>query len=439
MVTQTDMQHKARKRRGTAGAKSQPFLVPALILGFILPFYFDLFGLRLSGYRIVLLLAFIPATIHWLDGSDRVRAIDIWVVCFALWGVLALIANHGLHHWEFFGIRFIETLAPYLIARWVIRDANAFRYLAFWLFVAVALMLPFSLHQSLTNKSILLDFFSNFGDVYRTVQHEPRLGLYRAQGSLPHPILFGLFCSPVFALAWYVLGYDRSLFYKIPRVGVVAVAVFTSLSSGAWLAVAVQIALMTWETVLAAVKKKWNLLLYMFAGLYVFIEIFSNRPPAQIFAAYLTIRKSTAWNRIHIFTHATDDVMRNPLFGLGLRDWTRPNWMLASVDNFWLVLAMRNGIPGFVLLLIPVILLFRDVGRAPLTGRLASYRLGYLFSLAGICVAAISVHLWDALYCLLMFLIGAGVWFIDAGDEEEGEQSETAPRRDRRIRYTRFE
>ncbi|NOD49764.1 hypothetical protein GS624_20815 [Ruegeria sp. HKCCD5849] len=196
---------------------------------------------------------------------------------------------------------------------------------------------------------------------------------------------------------------------------------------------------MMWSTVLASVKKKWNLLLYMFAGLYVFIEVFSNRSPAQMFAAYLTLKPSTAWNRIHIFNNVTDDIMRNPVFGIGLKDWTRPRWMLSSVDNFWLVLAMRNGILGFLLLLIPVILIFRDVGRAPLTGKLASYRLGYLFSLAGICIAAISVHLWDAIFCLLMFMLGAGIWFIDARDEDDAGQSEPVPARARRIRYTRFE
>ncbi len=439
MVTQAEIQHRSRKGRGAKSTGPALFVVPALILGFILPYYFDVAGLRLGGYRIILILLFFPAIIRWLDGSDRIRAIDILMVCFALWGALAILVNHGFSQWEFIGIRIIETLSPYFIARWVIRDADAFRFFTLWLFIAVLLMLPFSIHQNNTNRSILLDFFGNFGDVYRTVQHEPRLGLYRAQGSLPHPILYGLFCSPVFALAWYVLGYDRSISYKLPRVGLVALAVFSSLSSGAWLSVAVQFALMMWSTVLSTVKKKWNLLLYMFAGMYVFIEIFSNRSPAQIFASYLTLKPSTAWNRIHIFNNVTDDIMRNPVFGIGLNDWTRPRWMLASVDNFWLVLAMRNGILGFVLLLAPVILIFRDVGRAPLTGRLASYRLGYLFSLAGMCVAAISVHLWDAIFCLLMFILGAGIWFIDARDESDVEQSEPVSGRERRIRYTRFE
>lgn len=402
-----------------------------------MPFYFDILGLRISGYRFVLLIFFIPALVRWLDGSDRVRKTDILVICLALWNGLAITVNHGLTaRWEFIGIGMIETMAPYFIARWMIRDAHAFRIFALWMLIVIALMLPFSLHQFFTDKSVLLEFFGKFVNTYPTVHYEPRLGYYRAQGSMPHPILFGVFCSVVFALIWYVLGYGKSVSYKISRLAVGVGAVFVSLSSGAYLAVMVQIILMGWKAVFATLKKKWNLLLYIFAGMYIFIEIFSTRSPAQIFAAYLTLNKSTAWNRIHIFTFASDDVMNNPLFGIGLKEWSRPRWMLSSIDNFWLVVALRQGFPSLILLVATIIFLYRDIGRAPLTGKLASYRLGYLFSLAGLCIAALTVHLWDATFCLLMFMLGAGVWLIDAKDET-AENQVTAPR-DRQIRYTRF-
>ncbi|TMV07009.1 O-antigen ligase family protein [Ruegeria sediminis] len=438
LATRTVTKRKKQMGFGSTSEVSRPYIVLILLLCFILPFYFNIADFRLSGYRTALILLFVPAVVRWLDGSDRVRAVDLLLVCFAIWGSIAILANHGFAQYEYIGIRLIETLSPYFIARWLIRDASAFRAFSGWLFFVVVLMLPFSIHQSFTNRSIVLEFFDSFSEAYRTVQQEPRLGLYRAQGFLPHPILFGVFCSPAFALAWYVLGYDRSLVFKLPRVGLIGLVVFTSLSSGAWLSVMVQVALMLWNRVMAAIQAKWKLLLYMFAGMYIFIEIFSNRSPAQIFAAYLTIKKSTAWNRIHIFNNAIDDIMRNPIFGIGLNDWTRPRWMLASVDNFWLVMTMRYGLPAFLCLLAAVILLYRDIGRVTLTGKLACYRLGYLFALTGVCVAAISVHLWDAVYCLLMFMLGAGVWFVDAKDESVTEPVVAPSGPDRKIRYTRF-
>jgi len=39
-------------------------------------------------------------------------------------------------------------------------------------------------------------------------------------------------------------------------------------------------------------------------------------------------------------------VRAHPVFGIGYGDWARPNWIPASVDNFWLLTAMRHGVPG---------------------------------------------------------------------------------------------
>lgn len=439
LVASTDTRRSIGTVGGAARPSSNPFVIPYLFIGFILPFYFDVLGMQINGYRLVLIIFFFPAMLRWLDGSTRIQKPDILIICFALWNGLAIFANHGMARWEYVGIAIIETLSPYFIARWMIRDAAAFRTFAVWLFVVVAIMLPFSIYQSITNTSLILDIFSNFGQVYKIVQEQPRLGFYRAQGSMPHPILFGLFCSTAFALSWYVLGYGKSLNFKLSRVGVVVFATITSLSSGAWLAIAVQIGLMSWKTVFAAVKKKWNLLLYLFIGMYAFIEVFSNRSPAQIFAAYLTLKKSTAWNRIHIFTYASDDIMRNPLLGIGLKDWTRPRWMVPSVDNFWLLVTMRHGFPSLIFLLLVVFFVYRSIGRAQLTGKLASYRFGYLFSLSGFCVAAITVHVWDATFCLFMFMLGAGLWMVDAEDEATRQKPASEPQNTRKIRYTRFE
>ena len=66
---------------------------------------------------------------------------------------------------------------------------------------------------------------------------------------------------------------------------------------------------------------------------------------------YLTFNSGTAYWRLHIWNFGSAEVWRNPLFGIGLNDWARPSWMwTASVDNFWLLTAMRYGIPAFLLL-----------------------------------------------------------------------------------------
>ena len=46
------------------------------------------------------------------------------------------------------------------------------------------------------------------------------------------------------------------------------------------------------------------------------------------------------------------EVGRHPVFGIGLNDWTRPWWRakMASFDNFWLLQAMRFGLPTLIFL-----------------------------------------------------------------------------------------
>ena len=49
------------------------------------------------------------------------------------------------------------------------------------------------------------------------------------------------------------------------------------------------------------------------------------------------------------------------------------------------------------------------------------------------------MHLWEATYCLFMFILGSGVWFIDTDGREGEEQAEDdGPPPERRMRYTRF-
>ena len=49
---------------------------------------------------------------------------------------------------------------------------------------------------------------------------------------------------------------------------------------------------------------------------------------------YFTFSTTSAYNRIIIFEYGSAEVMRNPIFGIGLGDWIRPVWMSDSMDNF---------------------------------------------------------------------------------------------------------
>ncbi|MEL7256882.1 MAG: O-antigen ligase family protein [Pseudomonadota bacterium] len=420
--------------------KSDRILILILMMALVMPFFFFLGGLRLSMYRLYLLVFGIPIVIRWIQGAaGSVRAVDIVVIFSAIWMMISLFAVHGGSKLEFAGITFIETVIPFLAARVLIRDFAAFKLFVRYYFLVVLILVPFAFYENLTGKPILLDLFRGVFSVYHTPSHAPRLGLERSQASLPHPILWGVFAAPLFGLSWYVLSYRASFFTTIRRPFVACFAVFTSLSSGAYLGLILQMLLVAWDEIFKIFKRRWTIFLIIFCVLYFFVEIFSNRTIFQIIANELTFSEGNSYHRIHIWNNAIDDVYRAPVFGIGFNEWTRPKWMKPSIDNFWLVVALRHGVPAFLFLILAIMITIWAAVRAPLTGPYAHARTGYLIVLSSLVFCASTVHLWDATYCLLMFLLGAGQWFANGDPADEGGTAEEINPLDRRtIQYTRF-
>lgn len=394
-----------------------------------------------------MLIAIVPVLVQWARGAaGPVQAVDILVIIAAMLMTISLFANHGVaKQWEFAGSLAVETIAPYFMARILIKDINSFRKFVQYLFAIVVILLPFAVVESFTGQKLLLNLFDNLFDVYKPSNQEPRLGLNRAQVSTPHPILFGVFCSTSFALVWYTFGSSKSLFKKIRDSSIVGFSVFLSLSAGAFLGILIQGFLIIWDEVFKKNKSRWIILATGSLLIYLILELGSNRNAFQIIASELTFSRSSGYNRILIFTHAKDDIMNNPIFGIGFGWWTRPLWLRGSVDNFWLLMALRYGLPLFLVFMsIYLIVIYKSI-KANLVGYASEVRTGYVISLIGIGLAAFTVHLWESAYCLFLFLLGSGVWFwngnghMDGDSETVNHEGNFEVRSNRsNIRYTRF-
>ncbi|MGY4594568.1 hypothetical protein ACVWXL_002314 [Bradyrhizobium sp. GM22.5] len=88
--------------------------------------------------------------------------------------------------------------------------------------------------------------------------------------------------------------------------------------------------------------------------------------------------------------------------------------MPGSIDNFWLVTAVRYGIPGFLFIAGGFLSVCFGLGRLKnLPFDVAQCRNGLIITLCGLAFAACTVHVWDAPYVLLMFLLGSGMWMFE--------------------------
>lgn len=401
----------------------------------------NLGGLRLSVYRVVLLVMIFPMIVQLLSGRRcRINIFDLLVLAHCAWALLALINWGGVAQGiESGGIYIVEFAGAYLLGRLYVRSYDDFASVARAYVAIVIASLLFTVPEALTGIHILHDGISGAVGGPKAPYIEPRMGVERTFGPFDHPILYGVFSASAFSLAYFVVAERRLMNYRgMAKVAGVTLATFMSASGGPYLVLMMQGFVGAWERFLGKVQGRWAALFTLFGLAYLAIDIFSTKTPFHVFVNYFTFSKESAYNRILIFEFGTAEVARHPIFGIGLGDWERPSWMSDSMDNFWLVTAVRYGIPALLLLLGLLLGLVWAVGRRKgLPPEWRRARHAWAFTLFGISVAAATVHLWNALFVLFLFLIGAGAWLLDA-QPEHGHRRPNASRPLTKLRPPRL-
>ena len=424
--------------RGVATRITALHVVPAfLVLAFFVPIQVEVGGLRLSLYRVVLLLAVLPmlARLAALE-HFRLRLPDILLIAAAASGGLSLVVTGSSI--PTVGIFLLETTVPYFIARAYLRDAAAFGAMARLFSGVVIATMPFAIYESLTGVPILLRGLGAVFTVLPEVPHEVRLGLERAQLTFDHPILYGMVAAMAVPITVYTARLNRDGRMAWIRAGLVSGAVFFSLSAGAWVAVGLQVGLIAYDRILRGWSARWRVFVWGSVTLYVVLEVLSNRSMPEIVVNYLSLNPGTGWTRIVVNDWAWGAVMTYPVFGLGFDwSWPRPFWVpTSSIDNFWLALAFRHGLPLMLLMLAAVASLLYLMARARSDGDdFDRCRTALIITIVAMSIAVYTVHLWNAAYCMFLFLLGCGGWIIDRGAasaaaaEKDPEASQAGPAR----------
>jgi hypothetical protein len=415
-----------------------PLLLAVFMATMILPVSIEVAGIRLTPLRMLLLACFVPLCIKLMSGQPlRIIATDIFLSLFCIWMVMSFMVVEGSHRFAFSMMSSIEILGGYLLGRFVIRNIVDFRYLVRLHLVVLAILFPFALIEFLTGRQIWSSMLDIVGDApWRLPSSRPRMGFDRVLAGFDHPILFGVFCSMIFALLIY--GWKIRTGRTVAGLGFVTFMTFMSLSSGAVLSVLLQSILVAWDWV---TKGRWKLLIGLGAAMFVFLELASNRGPIIIFIETMTFDSGTAWTRILQWQYAGAEVLRNPFFGKGIDgDWIRPSWLTGSIDSYWLVVAYRHGFPAIIALGAAIAFTVIRILRAhDLPPEVARLRTGYVIALTGICFSMATVHLWDATAVYFFFFLGAGLWIAEAAGTAGTEETAADDMPERQaVRYSRF-
>jgi hypothetical protein len=385
------------------------------LIGLVWPCVILVGPLRMSLYRIVLLVMILPCFGMFIAGkAGRMRTADVALLLFSFWRVLDLIVVNGIElSAQTSGIEFLETVGSYLLARCFIRDADDFYNMIQLLFRLVVILLPFAIIEFVSGQNISRELFAAICPTF-SGEMEQRLGLTRVRSVFDHPILFGVFTGSIFALVHLVLGYKKSFFRRTLMTGAVGATAILSLSAGPLIAIIAQGFLLSWNSLLRAIKIRWKILIGLLVVIVLSVEVVANRSLPAIVSSYLAFDDQSYWYRLVIWDYGSASVQNHPLFGVGLNDWERPNWMPGSIDNFWLFLAIRHGLPAAFLLMMALLLIFLAVSfKTGLDDKIAAYRTAFLITMTAFFLVSWTVHFWDAAYVLFLFLMGSGIWILD--------------------------
>ncbi len=335
----------------------------------------DIAGQNLFSYRIIGLLLLPWLTSRLVTGRLVLTAIDWLILLAAAWITVSFAAYYGFAEGFGRGVALSLDLAlPYLIARASIKSLQDLRRFLVLIAPGVIfsgfIMALESLSQRFLVKPFAGQIFSPLGvynegastGVRNTIRQEFRLGLMRAYGPFPHPILAGLFLSGMIALYW------PSQIKSWPRLlAIVAgLCAFFSLSSASFLALMIVIGLLGYEHFRRYFATlSWPLFIWgAILGLVV-LEVITEANLLELSARF-SISSGSAYNRIRIIEYGLASIANYPVFGIGFENFERPSWMVASVDNHWILWGIRSGV------LVPVTILFAAILTMVRCGRRAA-------------------------------------------------------------------
>ncbi len=413
----------SRTSGDTTGGGPRAVLLAVLMLALLLPVQPVVAGLRLDPFRLYLLLTAIPFAAALLSGRAGCFTLsDGMMFGFGFWVLFTYVYHHGMERFPYGTIAALELLGGYMAGRLLVRSVADYRRFVRYLLVALLVLFPFALYELLTARMLTAEILGRIfpAQVKHVDPNSFRFGLSRVQAGFPHAILFGLFCSVAIANVYYL--YRNSLARMLPRLGLAASMTLMSLSSAAWLSMGLQVLLIVWGWL---TRGRWWLLVGLCVFFYVVIDALSNRGPIIILIENLTLNPQTAWWRVHIWNFGTDNVLNNPVFGLGLNDWVRPYWLAPTIDNFWLVIAMRHGLPAIGMLGLAIALhVWEAVRIKDLDAAAGTVRTGYMVALTGLFFTLATVHVWDSVAVLSMFCLGAGAFFYTGGAQPAAEPAD---------------
>jgi hypothetical protein len=397
--------------------KRAPWQMTLVILSLICPSELSLYlgGVRLPPHRLALIIAIVAAAIRFLQKQHiRLLPHDYLFLIYGLWTIGVFMQHLGeAEGLQFGGSLALESFAAYFVTRVYVTDLARLKATVNVLFLAVMIVGGIAMVESALNWHFVHELLRPVTGYVVDLDEEYRLGFLRAYSTFDHPIHYGAFVASTFALIWTS---ENRIWQQRKRALLAAGATFLGLSSAPMLSFGVQTGLIAAERFTRTIPRRVILGFCLIALGMTAMSLGSNRTPFAIIATGFTLDPWTGFYRLVIWEWGLENVWSSPWTGIGLKDWFRPWWMISdSVDAYWLVIAMRAGVPAFLLHAAAVLLLLRAAyfRRWKVEGHMRTVLHGWTFSIVALTLAGCTVHYWNTLHSHLFVLLGLGAWIAD--------------------------
>lgn len=377
----------------------------AVALGYILllpsPIRIDIAGSPLPPYRFLLIPAAFLVVKAFADRRLKLVLPDVFIIAASAWIVLAMFMNTGgLGAVTASIANTVDMALAYFFARLVFQTPRDLRLFLILMAPGLAVIAAILVIESVTHRPFVQETFRSIFGGAQFKRLNIRLGLLRAMGPFPHPILAGIFMAsflPLYAMSG-IRGWPR-------WVGLVASgASFFTLSSAALLALVMNTLLTGYNWLTERVSNlSWKMFLLAGASIGLLLEFGTENGLFNFLTRYVALDTATARYRLRIWDYGTKNVAENFWFGRGYADWDRPVWMVFSVDHYWLQLAMQFGAVVPFIIAIGIAFAVINASRASSFGPYDDRQLirGAAISLAIFAFSVISVSIW----------LSSEVWF----------------------------
>jgi len=394
-----------------------PIFLPVL-LGYLLlsppQLQMSVLGSALPPYRIFLIIVILVTLPRMIGGSFRFAWPDLAVLATTAWISFAMfMTSESEEAFTATVAHFTDIAVAYFFARVAITDLQALRKFLILMLPGLFVFGAILAVEAITHTHIIQGVFSALTGNPVQYGSSPRYGLLRAQGPFPHPILAGVFFLSFLPLYW------QSGFKLWPRLagGFAALCSIFTVSSVALLGIVASLGLLAYNWLSKQIANfTWSLFFFV-AGTFIFVaELATKSGTFALFVRYASLNSTSGYNRILIWKYGTQNVAQNPWFGIGYADWVRPSWMGASMDNYWLLTAVRFGVPASVLVgiatLVAALMLMRKSMRSA-SGAAEAER-GVVMSLGVFALSMMSASLWLSAHVWFFMLLGITVSLAQA-------------------------